>query len=198
MTGYVERDYHDNSAGLSEILDFLSTTYPLNGWLHNWSLNRMGDWRFGGNSIRSKTDPDFFARNVHLWDQGQELVGFSVAEYGDLVFLQVHPHHRGVEADMLRWTEECWGKDREKVQVAAYEVDAWRLALLITHEGIDALSPPEWSVSTTHSFPPGRSICPPDSASCHWPSSLMRTVTSRRYAPPSAETCSTAPGSARR
>ncbi len=131
MTGYVERDYSDNEAGLSELLDFLSTTYPLNGWLHNWSLNRMGDWRFGGNSIRAKTDPGFFARNVRLWDQGQELVGFSVAEYGDLVFLQVHPHHRGVEADMLRWNEECWGKDREKVQVAAFEVDAWRQSLLI-------------------------------------------------------------------
>ena len=128
---YSERDYHHSEAEFRELLELLSATYPLNGWLHNWSLNRMGDWRFGGNSIRAKADPNFYTSNVHIWDLNGKVIGFIVAEYGDMVFLQVHPHHRGVEADMLRWTEECWGMNKEKVQVAAYEVDAWRQAMLL-------------------------------------------------------------------
>ena len=81
-------------------MSFLSATYPLNGWLHNWSINRLGDWRFGGNAIRAKTDLNFFVRNVHIWEHEGKVIGFLVAEYGDLMFLQVHPHHRAMSP---RW-----------------------------------------------------------------------------------------------
>ncbi len=90
----------------------------------------MGDWRFGGNSIRAKTDPNFFVRNVHIWEHEGKIIGFLVAEYGDLIFLQVHPHHRAIEPEMVRWTEDLWAKERKKVTFAVYEVDAWRQAVL--------------------------------------------------------------------
>lgn len=127
---YSERDYHQSEAEFVELLELLSATYPLNGWLHNWSLNRMGDWRFGGNSIRAKADPNFYIRNVHIWEHHGKVIGFNVAEYGDIMFLQVHPHHRAVEPEMVSWTESGWAKGKKKATFAVYEVDAWRHTML--------------------------------------------------------------------
>jgi ribosomal protein S18 acetylase RimI-like enzyme len=127
---YSDRDYHHSEAEFRELLGLLSVTYPLNGWLHNWSINRMGDWNFGGNSVRAKTDPNFYIRNVHIWEHDGKVIGFNVAEYGDLMFLQVHPHHRAIEPDMVRWTEGQWATGRKKVTFAVYEVDAWRQSVL--------------------------------------------------------------------
>jgi len=70
--------YDGTECTFSEVLEFLSETYQLYGRLQNWSVNRFGNWRFGGNARRHKNDPEFFSRNLHIWRDRSTITGVAV------------------------------------------------------------------------------------------------------------------------
>lgn len=125
-----DHDYTHSDREFTELVGFLRATYALTRQPANWLFGRLEDWRYGGNAQRALSDPTFFARNTHLWREGEKLVGFCVAEYGDGISLQVHPEYRHVEHDMLCWATEVWGQGHETVEVTAWAGDAFRAALL--------------------------------------------------------------------
>ncbi len=78
----IDSAFDDTERELSQVLSFLSDTYGSFHALRNWSLTRMGDWRYGGNHRFAKTDPGFFSRNLHIWREGQRIIGIAVSERG--------------------------------------------------------------------------------------------------------------------
>jgi len=123
---------HDGSLNeLSQLAVMLGESFALYGRLQNWSLNRIWDWRLGGNAITYRDDPQFFRRNLHIWRKNGEPVGFVISERGKEFSLQVHPDHRYLEMDMLKWAEQAWAKDRSPLTTTTWDTDAWRQRLLL-------------------------------------------------------------------
>ncbi|HEY3420029.1 MAG TPA: GNAT family N-acetyltransferase [Methanomassiliicoccales archaeon] len=126
----VDSAYVDSENELSQVLAFLSESYGMFHSLRNWSLTRMGDWRYGGNSRFKEVDPDFFSRNLHVWREGARIVGLAVSERGDVMTLQVSPDRRDLEDRILTWIEDQWGRDKDRIVVSAFAHDVWRQNLL--------------------------------------------------------------------
>lgn len=121
--------YDGTERTFSEVLEFLTTTYRIYGRLQNWSINRFGNWRFGGNSKKLKTDPTFFSRNLHIWYDGSTIAGVAVSEGGGEVTLQLHPDNRELAGEMLDWAEEE-RRASGRCSVCRWSNDAWLMVLL--------------------------------------------------------------------
>lgn len=122
--------YDGTARTFNEVLEFLSLCYRLDGRLQNWSVARLGNWRFGGNSKRLKSDPEFFNRNLHIWRDGDGIVGAVVADGGGVVTLLTHPHRRGIETEMLDWVEDEFEGPADRCTVTCWNNDTWLQALL--------------------------------------------------------------------
>jgi len=120
----------DSEQDLSEVLSFLSETYGSFHSLRNWSLTRMGDWRYGGNHRFIKTDPDFFSRNMHVWREGPKIIGLAISERGEEMTVQVGPDERRLEESMLGWVEDQWGREKGRIAVTVLANDVWRQNIL--------------------------------------------------------------------
>lgn len=117
------------------ITEFLLDTYKLNQTLHNWEPRR---WQ---GQVFHRDDQDYadyleqLPHLVHIWeDNANHILGVVIPEYEGGVFLQIHPDHRSLEAEMLAWAEaylmqvntndECW------LHIWAYDDDTQRSHLL--------------------------------------------------------------------
>jgi len=120
----------DSEQDLSEVLSFLSETYGSFHSLRNWSLTRMGDWRYGGNHRFIKTDPDFFSRNMHVWREGPKIIGLAISERGEEMTVQVGPDERPLEESILGWVEDQWGREKDRIAVKVFANDEWRQNIL--------------------------------------------------------------------
>ncbi len=128
----MEHAFHDGSmAELHELSELLGVSFSFYGHLQNWSLNRIWDWRLGGNAITFRDDPSFFQRNLHIWRYDGVPVAFVISERGKDFSLQVHPDHRDLEEEMLRWVEDSWAKDRTPLTTTAFSTDMWRQRILL-------------------------------------------------------------------
>lgn len=127
----IDSAYENSELELSQVLTFLSEAYGSFHALRNWSITRIGDWRYGGNHRFSKTDPGFFTRNLHIWKEGSRILGLAVSERGEDMTLQVRPDQRILENRMLEWVEDQWGQGKDRIIVSAFSDDAWRQNLLL-------------------------------------------------------------------
>jgi ribosomal protein S18 acetylase RimI-like enzyme len=128
--GIVDSDFVDSESELSQVLSFLSESYGRFHSLRNWSIARMGDWRYGGNHRFIKTDPEFFSRNLHVWKDGPKIIGLAVSERGEEMCMQVSYDRRDLEEPMLDWIEDQWGRGKGRIAVSAFANDAWRQNIL--------------------------------------------------------------------
>lgn len=126
-----EQEFTDSAAELAEMRGLLDESYRLSSRPDNWLFGRLEDWKYGGNALRAKLNPRFFAERVRLWRVEDRLVGFCIAENDQPeIYLQVHPEYRAIEPTMLDWVERVWARDLPEVSVFAFEHDAQRRALL--------------------------------------------------------------------
>ncbi|HNU36587.1 MAG TPA: GNAT family N-acetyltransferase, partial [Methanomassiliicoccales archaeon] len=130
----IEHKDHDGSREeLAQLAEMLGESFSYYGSLQNWSLNRIWDWRLGGNAVAYRDDPAFFQRNLHIWRSNGKPVAFVISERGKEFSLQVHPDHRDLEEEMLRWAERTWGKERKPLITTAYGTDMRRQRVLLEH-----------------------------------------------------------------
>jgi ribosomal protein S18 acetylase RimI-like enzyme len=130
---YTTAPYTD--ANFDELNSALMRWYAARPRPDNWLVARLVDWRYGGNTVRHRDDPGFWAANACIFrDAAGALAGYVVSEYGrgDL-FFQVDPARRDVEPVMLAWVETIWAAGRDQVGVFALDDDAERAALLTAH-----------------------------------------------------------------
>jgi ribosomal protein S18 acetylase RimI-like enzyme len=122
--------YDGSEQELIQVLSFLGDAYGSFHSLRNWSLTRMGDWKFGGNSRFLRTDPGFFSRNLHIWRDRTKVLGIVVSENGNEARLQIGQDQRILEERMLIWSENVWGKDKDRIVIPVFADDEWRKNLL--------------------------------------------------------------------
>lgn len=131
LSSYVHDDHDGSREELAQLAEMLGESFSHYHNLQNWSLNRIWDWRLGGNAVVHADDPVFFQRNLHIWRRNGEPVAFVISERGKEFSLQVHPDHRDLEPEMLLWAEKTWGKDRNPLNTTAFGTDMWRQRLLL-------------------------------------------------------------------
>jgi ribosomal protein S18 acetylase RimI-like enzyme len=125
-----EDDYH-------RVRTLLIESYSLSQRLHNWGLDRWDVFRFSGHARDEIAGTRPWERDVRLWeDNDGKLVGAVHPEETGDVWLEIHPAHRHLEAEMLTWAEEhhCAsrpeGAKRWPLRTYVYDYDKKRRALL--------------------------------------------------------------------
>ena len=126
----IDAAYCDTEEEFAKILSFLSETYGSFHFLRNWSLTRMGEWKYGGNDRIDGAGPGSLSRNLHIWSEGSKVLGLAVSERGEDMTLQVGPDQRALEERMLDWTENEWGRDMDRIVVPVFANDVWRQNIL--------------------------------------------------------------------
>ena len=82
----------------------LIETYALTPPGFNWDIRRWEGMRFY--DVDPSLDPDWGER-VQLWETAAgRLVGAVHGERESGAYLQLHPHYRQIEAEMIAWAEE--------------------------------------------------------------------------------------------
>jgi ribosomal protein S18 acetylase RimI-like enzyme len=95
------------------IRELLVTCYAINQRMHCWGLERLDWWRYNAQVNERRSGEPTWESQVRLWEtQEGELVGvvhpeggFGPVETDRDVFLEIHPHHRYLEDEMLAWAE---------------------------------------------------------------------------------------------
>ncbi|HTY47373.1 MAG TPA: GNAT family N-acetyltransferase [Methanomassiliicoccales archaeon] len=129
----LEHAAFDGTQGtLSRCCSFLTESERSYGFLRNWSVARLEDWRYGNNFRFETTDPSFFSRNLHYWRREGEVVGLSVSGADNVVTPMVLPDDWETEGEILTWTEKVWSKDKQTTRIAAYDDDFARVQELET------------------------------------------------------------------
>lgn len=130
------RAYQDE-ADYARLRYLLVESYCLSGAQFNWQLDRLEALRFGRHAQEELTGARSWPQAIRLWEaEGGKLVGAVLNEGEGDFFLQVHPHYRHIENDMLAWLEGHHAALRPTdaapwpVYTYAYENDAPRHALL--------------------------------------------------------------------
>lgn len=121
-------EYTHSDAEFKELWELLVESYTITGKPHNWFFARLENWKYASPEKPST----WFMSNVHLWrNEYDNLIGFCISENGrNSIHLQIHPHYRFLEADMLSWVEGSWAKDKECVETYADLYDTERQKLL--------------------------------------------------------------------
>jgi ribosomal protein S18 acetylase RimI-like enzyme len=129
------REYR-GEADYQRVRELLIESYAITGTMHNWGVDCWDWFRYNGRVFEEIANARSWEREVRLWEEdGAKLVGVAIPDGGD-VFLQVHPHYRHVENEMLGWAERHYqasrpsGADRWSLSVYVYEYDQERQALL--------------------------------------------------------------------
>jgi mycothiol synthase len=123
-------------ADYQRVRELLVESYALTGTLHNWGIDCWDWFRYNGQVFDEIANARDWEREVRLWEtEGGELVGAVIPD-GDEVSLQVHPHHRALEEEMLAWAERHHqartpsGADTGPLSLYVYDYDRQRQALL--------------------------------------------------------------------
>jgi ribosomal protein S18 acetylase RimI-like enzyme len=95
------------------IRELLVRCYAINQTMHCWGLERLDWWRYNVQANAEPDDERNWEGEVRLWETGRgELVGVAHPEggFGPVqndrdVFLEIHPHYRHLEDEMLAWAE---------------------------------------------------------------------------------------------
>jgi mycothiol synthase len=133
------------------VRELLVESYAITQRLHNWELARWDSFRFGAHWREEIEGARHWEADVHLWemDKGQ-LVGVVNPEDRGDAFLQIHPHYRHLEEEMLDWAEahhralKPAGANPWPLNLFVYQYDKERVALLARrgyrNQGPDSVS----------------------------------------------------------
>ena len=127
-----EEKYTNSDDQFEDMRQLIITSYAHYQWPFNWNLARLEDWRYGGNSLRLKSDPEYLHDKAHFWrDDSGGLVGYAIAEgSGSDICIQLLPEPPELAEVMMTWVVEVWAQSREKVEMVAYASDSSRHKLL--------------------------------------------------------------------
>jgi mycothiol synthase len=132
----IQRREYRGEADYQRVRELLTRSYGIIGTMHNWGVDCWDWFRYNGKVFEEIANSRSWEREVGLWEtDGGEIVGVVIPDGGD-VFLQVHPHYRHIEEEMLGWAERghqadrASGADKWPLSVYVYEFDQERQALL--------------------------------------------------------------------
>lgn len=122
------RPYRDDD--LPELLGLLHDAYAEDRRPHDRLLNRVENWRFGGNTRPALTDPGLFGRLARVWrDTDGRLVAAAIRESeGAAVSLHVPPWACELDGELVTAIED--GILGGPVEIMTYADDDARTALL--------------------------------------------------------------------
>ena len=107
------------------VRDLLVESYAITGRLHNWGVDCWDWFRFNGHVHEELANARTWEKDIGLWETaGGNLVGVAIVEGGGLD-LQIHPEHRQIEGDMLRWAE------RHHLATKPDGIDTWPLSTYV-------------------------------------------------------------------
>jgi ribosomal protein S18 acetylase RimI-like enzyme len=120
--------------------------------MHCWGLERLDWWRYNVEVTRERSGEPTWESEVRLWEtEAGELVGvahpeggFGPVENDRDVFLEIHPHYRHLEDEMLAWAEADHAARRPgdgrdwRLNTSVYDYDQQR-ADLLTRRGYRCL-----------------------------------------------------------
>jgi mycothiol synthase len=119
------------------VRELLIESYAITRKLYNWGLDRWDAWRFGAHAREEIQGIRRWEADVHLWEtDAGKLVGVVNPEDRNDVFLQIHPHYRYLEEEMLDWAERHHQAIKPQdatswpLNVFVYEYDQERASLL--------------------------------------------------------------------
>ena len=140
-----DETFDDTEKQFADMRRLIIESYTAYRWPRNWLICRMEDWKFGGNSIHLKENPDFFRDNARLWyDDSGKLAGIAVSEYGNnSIYTQVHPEYPEIEKEMIPWIIDVWSMDKQQLEMYVYDSDEPRKKLLASF-GFEELKDTGW------------------------------------------------------
>ncbi len=127
-----------------KIRRLLVECYAINRTMHCWGLERLDWWRFNIHWDDERSGSRKWQKDIRLWEtEGRKLIGVAHPE-GDLrperdhgdIFLEIHPHYRHLEDEMLAWAEEHHADNRPDnaktwpLKTFVYDYDKQRADLL--------------------------------------------------------------------
>lgn len=117
--GNTDKEYQEICA----FLNVLSTKDPF----MMWESGRMNFWRYNVHAKKERQD-SFFRNNVHVWRDGQMIVGLCISEYGrNDLFIEVLPEYIHLYPDIFRWVEKTWATTRGLVEIDVFSDDAQKI-----------------------------------------------------------------------
>ena len=129
------REY-GGEADYQRVRELLMESYAITGRLHNWGIDCWDWFRYNGRVFEEIANARSWEREVRLWEtDGGQLVGVVIPDEGD-VSLQIHPHYRHIEEEMLGWAERHHqagrpdGAGEWSLSLYVYEYDQERQPLL--------------------------------------------------------------------
>jgi mycothiol synthase len=150
---YHDEDYTHSGAQFAELRDLLIQSYARSGKPYNWLFARLENWRYA----RHDAPDAWYAGNTHLWrDDAGRLVGFCLSESGeDEMHLQLLADSIPLERDMVRWIEQVWARDRERIEIEAYADQTARKEML-KRAGYEYGGPSgiTWAYDLARPYPP--------------------------------------------
>lgn len=108
---YTDFDYKNSDSEFKRVKGFLTELQSYEDHDNNWDPGRFDWWRY---SYHHDKDEAFFEANVHYWtlEEGA-VVALAISEYGkDDLFIVVHPEHKELYDPVIKWSIECFGKDK--------------------------------------------------------------------------------------
>lgn len=113
------------------INQFLLDTYQITQWLYNWEPRRwLGNIHHRPLDEMHAYIQDVLPKQVHIWEQDGQIIGVVHPEDAGSVFLEIHPHHREIEPEMLAWAEANLTTPSGELTIWCYEDDAVRQSVL--------------------------------------------------------------------
>lgn len=122
--------YRNTDKEHREICDFLNDLSTKDPNMM-WESGRMNFWRY---NIHAHKDPHdrFFKDNVHIWRDGEVIVGICISEYGENdLFIEILPGYLHIYPDIFRWVENIWASTRELVEIDVFGDDTRKINCLM-------------------------------------------------------------------
>ena len=138
---------HRGEEDFRKVRELLIESYAITKETHNWWIERWAVFRYGGQALEEIAGTRQWEADVRMWEtESGKLVGVTHPEGGGDVHLQVHPHYRHIETQMLAWAEEHHRTSKPEgardwpLHTFARADDSTRAALL-TRRGYRSLGP---------------------------------------------------------
>jgi mycothiol synthase len=133
----IQSSAYRGAADYQRVRELLIESYAITGRMHNWGIDCWDWFRYCGKVFEEIASARGWEKDVRLWETSAgKLVGAVIPDDGGEVNLQIHPHYRGIEEEMLAWAERQHkmtrpsGVDRWPLNLYVYEFDQERQTLL--------------------------------------------------------------------
>ncbi|MCG8570393.1 MAG: GNAT family N-acetyltransferase [Spirochaetes bacterium] len=120
-----------NDQNLDEVIDFIKNISPVSEKIWGWEAGRFVDWRWGGNTLKLKDNPDWFKDNSALFQQDKRLQAVIISESGeeDVCILTKDRDPENLK-EILIWLKDNWLFKRNKLRLEFSDTEEWLMDIL--------------------------------------------------------------------